>query len=322
MEKGKIRSIIEYSYHKGIIQSLIYHEILLLILAFVYISVPEQLTKPLIISFSKIQDDSFSMEEPVLSLNFNNQSIDDALASSNQQSLLSVEPTLLEIEPENISQSHENTESIKLKDIKSEDLLKKVSGKLKTENTEQLSSNINNRSNAASSTPSDSMSRFRSLLEGGTHLADGIPAEALVAGNGDSGNIVNRLNSYGAQTGDIQVSLIWNTSDDIDLHVNYSNGHQQETIFWRNRYGQSGGILDIDMNARGPQSNSPVENIFWPYNTAPKGQYTIYVHFFRSWTGNTSVPVVVRLKTLKGEMYYNCIAVLNSPAVMVANLSN
>lgn len=116
------------------------------------------------------------------------------------------------------------------------------------------------------------------------------------AGNGD---VDSRLKMAGAKTGDVQISLSWNTIDDIDLHVKFTPGNGLvDNINWANRIGRlSNGILDIDMNAHsGMVSATPVENVFWPPGSSPRGVFTVYVHFFRSWSGATQVPVLVRIK--------------------------
>lgn len=326
MAKGKIKQVVDYCYKKGITQSLIYHEILFLVLALIYVSSPQTMTKPIIIEFSSYQGDSFSMEDPVLSLNFDTQELEQLENMIQKPSMMTpIIPEMVHMDQES---EHVNRESIKLEDINSKDLMKEVAlSETVEDNTDKPIVKKSNNSSTATQAPSSKTNnsprnKLLAMLKAGGTLAEGIPPEALQAGNGDAGSIEGRLNLYGAKTGDIQVSLIWNTVDDIDLHVGYSNNMYQETINWRHRHGNSRGILDIDMNARGPQNQSPVENIFWPYNTAPKGNYVIGVHFFRSWTGNKSVPIIVRVKTLKGEMYYNAVVYLNQPLVTVTTLSN
>lgn len=128
-------------------------------------------------------------------------------------------------------------------------------------------------------------------------------------GSGDSADA--RLAKAGAQTGEVQVSLFWNTADDIDLHVYYTPGNgRSDNINWTNRFGKlSQGILDIDMNAQGPNSNKCVENIFWPYGSSPRGLFVVQAQFFRSWTGLNRLPVMIRVKigdiieTFEGEVW-------------------
>jgi hypothetical protein len=77
-------------------------------------------------------------------------------------------------------------------------------------------------------------------------------------------------------------------------------------------------MLDIDMNANsGFLQNHPVENIFWPHGSSPSGSFLVYIHFFRSWTGNNKVPVIVRIKNRDQTMTYNIVAVLYSSPQLV-----
>jgi hypothetical protein len=108
-----------------------------------------------------------------------------------------------------------------------------------------------------------------------------------------------RLDAAGAKSGDIQISIMWNTIDDIDLHVTYTPGNGMvDNINWTNRIGRlSAGMLDVDRNATSNSiTQTPVENIFWQKNSSPKGFFIVGVHFYRSWTGNNKVPVIARIK--------------------------
>lgn len=79
---------------------------------------------------------------------------------------------------------------------------------------------------------------------------------------------------------DIRASLLWNNTNDLDIHIEDPCGHH---IFFgshckRNGHSpaQCGGFLDVDMNVQG-ETLKPVENIRWPRGKAPKGHYKIYV---------------------------------------------
>ena len=77
------------------------------------------------------------------------------------------------------------------------------------------------------------------------------------------------------QTGDVQVTLRWNTSDDLDLIVIDPAG---DIVDFGSPTSPSGGQLDVDANGFCQTQNfSPVENIFWPTGAAPNGQYLAYV---------------------------------------------
>jgi len=58
--------------------------------------------------------------------------------------------------------------------------------------------------------------------------------------------------------GELRVSLSWFNYDDLDIHVTEPNGNR---IFFNNRISLSRGQLDVDMNAGGRNSRTPVENI-------------------------------------------------------------
>ena len=77
------------------------------------------------------------------------------------------------------------------------------------------------------------------------------------------------------KTGDIQVTLRWDTSDDLDLIVVDPAG---SIIDFGSPTSPSGGQLDVDANGFCQTQNfAPVENIFWPTGGAPDGDYLAYV---------------------------------------------
>jgi hypothetical protein len=68
----------------------------------------------------------------------------------------------------------------------------------------------------------------------------------------------------------LRVSLAWFNSDDLDIHVLEPSGN---VINFSNKDGK----LDVDMNAGGPSSREPVENVQWT-GRVPDGRYTVNVH--------------------------------------------
>ena len=86
-----------------------------------------------------------------------------------------------------------------------------------------------------------------------------------------------RLEKAGAHSGELQVSLMWDNKNDFNLLVISPSG---EIVHPRNRESKDGGVLDIEMNQRG-STRVPVENVFWPEKTTPKGTYYVYVHFYK-----------------------------------------
>ena len=103
---------------------------------------------------------------------------------------------------------------------------------------------------------------------------------------GFGGDFDGRLARAGGKSGDVQISLIWDTSDDLDLHCIDPNG---EEIYFSDKRSSSGGELDVDMNAGETYSTEPVENIYWPRGRAPAGSYKVYVTFYNR---NSSTRVI------------------------------
>jgi hypothetical protein len=80
-------------------------------------------------------------------------------------------------------------------------------------------------------------------------------------------------------SGDIQVTVSWDTGADVDLHVIDPSGFE---IYWASRQSPSGGELDLDSNAACAGDNVRNENISWPIGTAPQGDYTVRVDYWSS----------------------------------------
>ncbi len=79
-------------------------------------------------------------------------------------------------------------------------------------------------------------------------------------------------------TGDIQFTLRWSSTADLDLAVLDPNG---EEISFVSPMSSSGGTLDVDSNASCDTAvTNPVENIFWPAGLSPIGLYTIQVRYY------------------------------------------
>jgi hypothetical protein len=91
----------------------------------------------------------------------------------------------------------------------------------------------------------------------------------------------DRLNAAGAKTGDVQISLIWFNTNDLDLHCVDPTGFE---IYWKpeHRRSRSGGELDVDRNAGCNRTTpEPVENIYWARGTAPIGRYRVYLDYYQ-----------------------------------------
>ncbi len=79
--------------------------------------------------------------------------------------------------------------------------------------------------------------------------------------------------------GKLRVNLSWNTTDDLDLHIETPNGK----IFYNNKVVEYQGVigeLDVDSNASGDLVSNPQENVNW--DSMPVGQHKIFVHLYKS----------------------------------------
>ncbi len=107
--------------------------------------------------------------------------------------------------------------------------------------------------------------------------------------------------------GDVQVSLTWNTTADIDLWVTDPAG---ERIYFGHRTSASGGQLDVDdRNGFGP------ENVFWPTGGAPTGSYQVQVdHWSGASPTNWTVTTIVRgvTRTFNGTLTSDQTSVVTS----------
>ncbi|HEY9630738.1 MAG TPA: hypothetical protein V6C84_25865 [Coleofasciculaceae cyanobacterium] len=94
-------------------------------------------------------------------------------------------------------------------------------------------------------------------------------------------------------TGDIQVTLRWATTDDLDLAVTDPSG---DTASFFNPNLASNGQLDVDANANCVSTTpTPIENIFWPPSQAPQGNYSIAVNLYARCQGSDPVSFTITL---------------------------
>lgn len=103
------------------------------------------------------------------------------------------------------------------------------------------------------------------------------PSKPLVERQGDiDAEIRQRLAKAGGrfENCSIRASLIWDTFDDLDLHVVTPSG---DHIYYGDKVASCGGELDVDRNAGGAQTREPVENIRWSKGNARPGKYLVYV---------------------------------------------
>ncbi|MGH7439752.1 MAG: heavy metal-binding domain-containing protein, partial [Polyangiaceae bacterium] len=101
----------------------------------------------------------------------------------------------------------------------------------------------------------------------------------------------SRLQREGGATGELRISLLWNNTNDLDLHVVTPSG---EEISFSHKKSQCGGLLDVDMNVSSP-SSKPIENVFWAHGSAPRGNYTVWVKQYSVRADQNSTPFRIEI---------------------------
>jgi len=102
----------------------------------------------------------------------------------------------------------------------------------------------------------------------------------------------NRRTEVGGEIGNLTISLIWDTTDDLDLYVIEPDGTRVGPGAPESK---NGGKLDVDANYDTIISN-PMENIYW--DTPPKGKYTVYVNCFERRETKKGRPIKFEIEVL------------------------
>ena len=284
--------LVGWSYDNGISQSCIVHILVLLMLSCI-ISVNEKPHKPICITLSEsepveyidLQETTIEIDEPEPLYNNTEEQvaevISETLKEDNAPLVIDINDMVAQSEP---AKTDDSLSILDEKELTREIIIQQKAEKI----VRKQSINRDIRQRYTSNT--------QSTNTGGPQLSDG-NGNGIETGGGDIAELDRRLQQFGARTGDVQISLSWNTVDDIDLHVMVLPIRSQ--INWTNKRGPCGGMLDIDMNAH-PQmvSNRPIENVFWPPQQAPQGLYIVGIQNYMPWSRNirTDVLVVVKIK--------------------------
>lgn len=107
-------------------------------------------------------------------------------------------------------------------------------------------------------------------------------------------------------TGDVQVSVSWSDTSDVDLHVLEPSG--EEIYFGHAKYPETsatGGTLDLDSNAGCSRDDDGTlagthfsnENIVWPAGQGPSGTYTVRLTYWSSCAVSAPTDWVVTVAT-------------------------
>jgi hypothetical protein len=102
-------------------------------------------------------------------------------------------------------------------------------------------------------------------------------------------------------TGDVQVSVSWNSAADVDLHVVEPGG---EEVYYGNPNSAAGGELDLDSNAACNSDGPRNENIVWPTGSAPTGEYIVRVdHWAACGATQTDYVVTVQVQGSQPQVF-------------------
>ena len=92
-----------------------------------------------------------------------------------------------------------------------------------------------------------------------------------------SASTTRALTVVAVGSGDVQVSIAWDTATDVDLHVLEPGGCE---LYYGHKNCDSGGWLDLDSNPACSIDNINHENVFWPAGQAPLGTYRVRVDYY------------------------------------------
>lgn len=291
-------SLIYDLYADGVIQSTIIHTIILLFMALVLIKEPTPKPITLELSFSSTPTTISVDEDSFPSIEILEEASSQEVSSRN-------------IPYQNTSiPNHEEELSVELADLTDDSLAESEILTLldldpKILNTQVLPEQ------------SQKIKKPVSKSHQEAHIAVGQAQGLDTLGSGDKDNgklsdIKKRLKQANAGTGDLQISIAWDSVDDVDLHVNYisSKLYTNSYICWIHKLGLDRGFLDVDRNAF-PTSltNKPIENIFWPDNSNPQGQIIVGLHLFKNWSGKMSVPVTLVINNKGHVTTHNAIVI-------------
>lgn len=103
-------------------------------------------------------------------------------------------------------------------------------------------------------------------------------------------DIKERLDQKNAQEGELTVTLAWDNTTDLDMHLTCPGG---ETINYNNR-NSCGGILDLDANGGSKLTSEPVEHIV--FENPSLGEYRVQVYMYKDTAPPTTHAFSIRIQ--------------------------
>ena len=137
--------------------------------------------------------------------------------------------------------------------------------------------------------------------------------EAAPSGGPFGSPMTQNVNILRVGSGDIQVSVSWDSPTDVDLHV---VDPSSEEVFFGNLQAASGGTLDLDSNAACSIDNVNNENVVWPPTRAPTGTYNIFLVYWSACTQpQTNYVVTVLVKGQPPQIFSGTLSGGGAPGV-------
>ncbi|MBN1966206.1 MAG: SH3 domain-containing protein [Anaerolineae bacterium] len=116
--------------------------------------------------------------------------------------------------------------------------------------------------------------------------------EEVISGGGGSGGGTTTT-GIPLGTGEVQVTLVWDTLADMDLSVQEPGG---ALLYYNAPNSPTGGVLDLDSNFPCGENLNYAENAYWPAGQAPAGTYRVFVRQFSTCgAGNANWTLIVRV---------------------------
>lgn len=322
----QVDSWVVYAYKNGVWHSMIFHTVVLLILALIVNESHQNQPIRLSLDFNRVEDSLEPLETPELNLPetpVDNKATESLSQIPDVNSDTDIAVHDVSIDDMQQTEAYTNTEP-NISEL-SQIIDTKNSIPWDNESSQSVNDNINNTETPnTEASNAEVMELVRSIFDNQSDQNQGHSSNTNNSNGNELGELGHRLNKAGAKTGDIQVSIGWDTIDDIDLHVLYRDKFGQSSyICWMSRNGVGGGMLDVDMNANPSMlTNKPVENIFWPRGQSPSGEYIVGIHHFRNWSGNNSTPVTIIIKTRDAVKTIKAVAVFGHNTKEVFRFTN
>ncbi|MFZ2956641.1 MAG: hypothetical protein WA705_07100 [Candidatus Ozemobacteraceae bacterium] len=134
------------------------------------------------------------------------------------------------------------------------------------------------------------------------------------------------VSSVALQSGDLRVTLTWNTTADIDLHMvePWDGISSQSRVYYGNPEGRTL-TMDREDNTDGADGYGP-ENMYLPHDkqTEGNGTYSIFLHYYQAWpayspSGRTTC--LVRVKTRNETRIFERVLEASGTLAMVTEIA-